>query len=35
MGESGKKNVHKLQTALVRKAPLPPLRRSPFPAGEG
>ena len=31
MGESGKE----LRTALSSKAPLPPLRRSPFPVGEG
>ncbi len=35
MGESGKIKSGSLQTALVRKAPLPPLRRSPFPVGEG
>ena len=35
MGECGKKNAYKLRIALVRKAPLPPLRRSPFPVGEG
>ena len=29
------KSAYQLRTALSRKAPLPPLRRSPFPVGEG
>ena len=35
MGESGKKRCHKSRTALARKAPHPPLTRSPFPQREG
>lgn len=35
MGESDKERCHKSRTALARKAPHPPLTRSPFPVGEG